>query len=63
MIRRSQVDKILAAHRCVSRELRSGDVTSLTRAVAVLYAAQRNASFEENQQAAFLRIAELHLAN
>ena len=59
MTRSSQVHRILAAHRDVGNELRNGDVSTLTRAFAVLCAAQRTASFEENDLAAGLRLGEL----
>ncbi|MGI5493939.1 hypothetical protein [Microtetraspora malaysiensis] len=62
MIRQSQVGKILTASRAVGHELRHGDPASLSRAVAVMFAAQRNASFEENREAANLRTAELRRA-
>jgi hypothetical protein len=57
--RPSQIRRILAAHRDVGDELRNGDVSTLTRAFAVLCAAQRNASFEENNLAAESRLSEL----
>ena len=59
MTRQPQIDKILTAFRSVGNELRNGDVTTLTRAYAVLAAAQRNATPEENDVAAERRLAEL----
>ena len=58
-MRASQIAKIMTANRAVHTQLRTGTTATLSRACAVLYAAQRNASDAECQRAASLWIATL----